>query len=347
VMTGAELMVEIRERHPHTSRVILSGIRDQEEVARCLGTTHQFVPKPVNLETLRSTLTRICGLDRLLMDEQLRALVGQFNSLPSFPALYLEIMSELAGPDPALTRVAEIVAQDPAMTAKMLHIANSAAFGLSREISNPFEAVQFLGTATVRSLVLSVHVISCFDQNVKGFSIAQFEEHSLRCASLARAIAECERAEPAVADDAYFSGMLHDIGKLMLASRLPEKFQEALTLAVMKQVPFWVAEAEVFGASHTGVGAYLLGLWGIPAPIVEAVAFHHAPSRSDVRAFGPLTAVHVADVLEGEPAKARRSIPLSGLDTEYLAELNVHGRLDAWRALVRQLPNPEKLSKAR
>ena len=106
-------------------------------------------------------------------------------------------MNELADAEPSIERIAEIVAQDPAMTAKMLHIVNSAAFGLARQISSPLDAVQYLGTGTVRSLVLSLHVFSSFDRKVEGFSIDQFEGHALRCARLARALMESQGAKPA------------------------------------------------------------------------------------------------------------------------------------------------------
>ena len=336
-MSGVQLIEEIRKRHPYTSRVILSGTRDQEEVARCLGATHQFIIKPVNLETLQETLARICSLDRLLMEPKLRALVGQFDALPSFPTLYMEVMEELAAAEPSIERIAEIVAQDPGMTAKMLHIVNSAAFGLARKISSPFEAVQFLGTGTIRSLVLSVHVFSCFDREVEGFSIDRFWQHALNCANLARAICRSMETEPGVAEDAYIAGMLHDVGRLMLANSLPEQFHGATTLAASRRIPFHAAESDILGANHAGVGAYLLGLWGLPAAIVESVAFHHSPDRSGWLAFGPLAAVHVADVLENELNKTPDPVPLTDLDQEFLTALGVRERLDDWRAEARKL----------
>ena len=333
-MTGIELMAMVRKHYPRTSRIILSGIRDQAEIAHCLADTHQFIPKPVDLKTLRDSLARICSLDNLLLNEQLRALVGRFDTLPSFPALYMEVMNELAASDPSIVRIAKIVGQDPAMTAKMLHIVNSAAFGLPRLMSSPLEAVQYIGTGTVRSLVLSVHIFSSFDRKVKGFSIDDFEEHALRCARLARALMESHRTETAAAEDAYIAGMLHDLGKLMLATSLPDCYQEATAYAVAHQLPLYAAETEVFGATHAGVGAYLLGLWGLPATIVEAVAFHHSPNRSDMLTFGPLAAVHLANVLDGEQSKHHRPMPASGFDADYLDALKVQDQLANWRALA-------------
>jgi HD-like signal output (HDOD) protein len=336
-MSGIELMLKIRSQYPRTSRFILSGIRDQAEIARCLGDSHQFISKPVDLKTLREALARICSLDHFLMDEKLRTLVGRFGALPSFPALYVEVMNELAAAEPSIVRIAEIVAQDPAMTAKMLHIVNSASFGLPRRISNPLEAVQYLGTGTVRSLVLSVHVFSSFDRKVEGFSIDEFEEHALRCARLARALMESQGADTAGAEDAYIAGMLHDIGKLMLATSLPDHYQEAAACAVAHQLPLYAAETEVFGATYAGVGAYLLGLWGLPAPIVEAVAFHHTPSRSDMRSFGPLASLHVANVLDGEQSQAHRPMPSAGFDGDYLSALKIQDQLATWRGLAQKI----------
>lgn len=331
-MTGLQLVEEIRKRNPRTSRVILSGIHDQEEIARCLNSTHQFIGKPVDLTTLRATLTRICALDNLLMDEKLRSLVGQFQALPSFPALYVEIVKELSSADPSIERIAEIVALDPGMTAKMLQIVNSAAFGLARKISSPFEAVQFLGTATVRSLVLSVHVFFSFDRKVEGFSMEEFWQHALRCAALSRNVSRSAEADAAISEEAYIAGMLHDVGKLMLVTGLPEQFNQALRLAAEHRVPLHEVEPRVYGATHASVGAYLLGLWGLPAPIVEAVAFHHTPSQSDTRIFGPLTAVHAANELEHECLTVRESAAANQWDAEYLNGVGVAEQMETWRA---------------
>jgi HD-like signal output (HDOD) protein len=172
---------------------------------------------------------------------------------------------------------------------------------------------------------------------VEGFSIDEFEEHALRCARLARALMESQGADSAGAEDAYIAGVLHDIGKLMLATSLPDQYQEAAAYAVAHQLPLCAAETEVFGATHAGVGAYLLGLWGLPAPIVEAVAFHHTPSRSDMRSFGPLASVHVAKVLDGEQSQAHRPMPSAGFDGDYLSALKIQDQLATWRGLAQKI----------
>ena len=339
-MSGIELLAEVRKRFPRSSRIVISGIGDQEEVARSLGDTHQFLPKPFDLKGLKATLLRISALDAYLNDEKLREVVGQVGTLPSFPALYLDIMKELAAADPTVENVADIISKDPSMTAKMLQIVNSAALGLTRKVGTPFEAVQFLGMGTVRSLVLSAHIFSCFEHtNLKGFAITDLWNHGMKTGALARMIARFQDAEEGEAEDAYIAGMLHDIGKLMLADSLSEPFQQALALAEDRGIPLHQAELEVFGASHAGVAAYLLGLWGLPASIVEAVAFHHTPAKSDARVFTTLTAVHVADCLEHRMVNSDPAHRDADLDMDYLASVGVQDRLDEWRSQAESLLN--------
>lgn len=337
-MDGVALIREVKRRSPRTARIILSGVVDQKEIAESLRDTHQFMPKPFRPKVLKATLARIGGLDSYLQDEKIRNIVAQLNTLPSFPSLYFEIMRELDAPDPSLEKVAAIVAKDPGMTAKLLQIVNAASLGLARRFSNPTEAVQQLGIAAVQSLALSAHVFTCFESRaLKGFSITKLWDHGANTARIARKILQLERADPTLAEEAYTAGMLHDIGKLMLANNLPEPFQRTLDLTQAKEIRFIEAEQEIFGANHAGVGAYLLGLWGLPTTIVEAVAFHHQPSRSEAATLSPLTAVHVANVFEHELAESKIPGCEPKLDLEYLTALGLKDRVGLWREEIAKL----------
>jgi HD-like signal output (HDOD) protein len=216
---------------------------------------------------------------------------------------------------------------------------NSAAIGLARRISTPFEAVQYLGFGTVRSLVLAAHIFSSFSvrPGLRGFSLNQLWRHAAGSGLLARMIMRLERSAVADAEDANIAGMLHDVGKLILADTLPDRFQQACDLACQRGIPLHEAELEVLGATHAGVGAYLFGLWGLPSSIVEAVAFHHAPTQDRLRAFSPLTAVHVANGFEHELSQIKEPGRFSELDRTYLASVGVENRLDTWRAEAMRL----------
>src|SRR5699024_7917001 len=122
------------------------------------------------------------------------------------------------------------------------------------------------------------------------------------------------RAGDRIARESAMAGLFHDIGRLTIASQLPGPYREVLGLIRTEGQPVADAEREVLGASHAEVGGYLLGLWGLPDALVEAVAWHHAPAGCPGVAFSPLTAVHVAEVMDGGEEQAR-------LDREYLGRL--------------------------
>jgi HD-like signal output (HDOD) protein/CheY-like chemotaxis protein len=324
-MSGIELLTEVRNLHPQTSRVLISGFADQAMAAQSLNCTHLFIPKPFDAKLLRSTLARITSLDAYLGDDKLRGLVGRMGALPSFPTVYLEIMREIESPTSPIQGVADIISRDPAIAAKVLQVANSVAYGATAKIHDPAEAVQRLGMNTVRSLALSAQVYGKLTPvRLHSFSAEGLWAHLMKCGTLARAILGREQADFAEMEDAFIAGMLHDIGKLMLADCLPGEYTEALKLAEREHLPLSAAEVEVFGAAHAGVAAYLLGLWGMPTGVVEAVAFHATPEKSGLKKCGALTAVHVADALCDPTLRTT-------LNLEYLAEIGVVDRLECWR----------------
>jgi len=330
-MNGIELLGHVRTLHPQTSRIIISGFTDQAEAADSLNCTHLFIPKPFEVDVLRATLARIGSLDAYLRDEKLRGLAGKMRTLPSFPTLYLDIMREIESPNSSIQGIANVVAKDPGITAKVLQVANSAAVGLPEKVSDPAEAVQQVGMTTVRSLVLSAQVYANFAPGrVKHFSADALWTHLMKCADLARTIMRRDRAEFNDSEDAFTAGMLHDMGKLMLADSLPEEFAQALELAKEERISQPEAEMEIFGATHAGLAAYLFGLWGLPASIVEAVAFHHTPEKSDLKKCSALTAVHVANALNDTTGT-------TPLNQEYLADVGVAERLDEWRDTAAEL----------
>jgi HD-like signal output (HDOD) protein len=240
-------------------------------------------------------------------------------------------MREIESPNSSIQGIANIVAKDPGITAKLLQVANSAALGLAERVSDPVDAVQQLGMTTVRSLVLSAQVYGSYAPGrLKSFSADALWAHLMKCSDLARTIMRRERAEFAETEDAFTAAMLHDMGKLMLADSLPQEFARSLALAAKERISPIEAEQEVFGATHAGLAAYLFGLWGLPAAIVEAVAFHHHPEKSDLKKCTALTAVHVANAFYDETGTAP-------VNQQYLAEIGVSDRLRDWQDTAAEL----------
>jgi len=334
-MDGAELLTEVRRRYPNVVRIALSGHSQKEMILRSVGPTHQYLAKPCDAQTLKDTITRACALRDLLADEALQGLVSQLTTLPSLPDLYIEIVEELQREDASIQKVGRIISKDVGMTAKVLQLVNSAFFGLRRHVSDPSQAVCLLGLETIKALVLSIHVFSKLEQaNVAGFSLQRLWEHSMVTGTLAKRIAAEQDSDEKTADHALMAGLLHDAGKLVLAANLPEQYGKVLALAEMKAVSQGEAEKEVFGTTHAEVGAYLLGLWGLPGPIVEAIAFHHRPTESLANSFAPLTAVHVANALEHAQQNDGQA---DRLDGEYLSVVGLADQLPAWREMAGKL----------
>src|ERR1700721_1890440 len=144
-MDGIELLNEVGRLYPQTARIIISGMGNQGVVANALGSTHLFLIKPVELKTLRATLVRINDLDAYHKDEKLKELAGRLGTLPSFPSLYLEIIQAVGSPNSTLKDIANLITKDPGITAKMLQVVNSTAFGLPDRIHDPVMAFQQLG----------------------------------------------------------------------------------------------------------------------------------------------------------------------------------------------------------
>jgi HD-like signal output (HDOD) protein len=335
-MDGGELLTQIKNRYPHMVRIVLSGYAQQEMVLRSIGPTHQYLAKPCDAQTLKATVARACALRELLRDESLEALVSKMQSLPSLPSLYLEIVEQLRKPDTSVQTIGQIVAKDLGMTAKILQLVNSAFFGLRRHVASPVQAVALLGLDTIKGLVLTVHVFSEFDAaRVPGFSLKRLWDHSVATSGLAKQIAAAQQVKKEVADFALMGGALHDAGKIVLAQNLPERYGEVVALSQAKALQPCQGEYEVFGTTHAEVGAYLLGLWGLPDPIVEAIAFHHCPQNCPTDVFTAVTAVHVANVLEHQQRPTEDAVRGAGVDVDYLSGLGLADRLPAWQELSR------------
>lgn len=331
-MNGAELLNEVMKRHPKTVRLILSGHADKDLILQCVGSTHQYLSKPCDPDSLKATVLRASSLDGTLQSESLKKLVGQMTRLPSIPTLYMEIVDKANQPDSSLEDVARIIARDPGMTAKILKLVNSAFFGLRRELSSTEEAVAYIGLDTIKSLVLSIHAFSQFAHaNAGGLTMESLWAHSLNVAARSKLIAQLEQADRKAVDEAFTAGMLHDIGKLVLAANMPEVFAQSVRLAEAEGLEFYRAEVQVLGASHADIGGYLLGLWGLPVPVVEAIALHHQPGLMPQPAFSPLTIVHAADVLVWEGMAAATAMGRPQLDVDYLAAVGMTERVTVWR----------------
>jgi len=335
-MDGLELLQRVSESHPEMVRVVLSGQADEDVSLKTAGLAHQYLSKPCDWQTLQTTLERACSMGSLLTAPELKNLVSKMGTLPSLPGVYVQLMEELNAPNTSIQRVAEIMSRDMGMAAKALQLVNSAFFGLRFQVSSLQHAITVLGLKTMRALVLSVQVFSQFQsRGPQGFSAEVLMNHCLSVGSLAKMIVEKEGRRKDLTDDALLAGLLHDSGQLILADRMASQYVEVMRVAKAKGITLWEAERETFGATHAQVGAYLMGLWGLPQAITEAILFHHNPMDCPNRKFSTLTAVHAADALDHALNAMMAGQKLPMVDAAYMAQIGLDERFGAWEEACR------------
>jgi putative nucleotidyltransferase with HDIG domain len=332
-MDGDELLGRVRELHPRTVRMVLTGQCTREAMLRLVRLAHRVFNKPCDPEQLNAAVQKACSLQDLLHAPPLIALVSGIASLPTPPAIYSQIIAELEKADGSITEVGNLLAQDMGMSAKLMQMANSAQLGSRVSTASPGRAVQILGAETTKALVFAADVFTRYDPAaLHPFSIDDLWSHSRAVAALAGRIAMAEAGKEC-ATEASLAGLLHDIGRLVLVSQDPLAYKTVFQLVSEERRPVADAERDVFGATHAEVGAYLLGLWGLPDQLVETVAWHHVPSGCPDTTFAPLTAVHAAEVLLGGDGGTTA-------DAAYLTRLGMGDRLDRW-ADIRDRGQPD------
>jgi HD-like signal output (HDOD) protein len=323
-MDGAQLLAIVNERWPQTIRIVLSGYSEQEATLRLMTLAHQYLSKPCDARQLENVISRSLHLHELLAQPQLRAVVGNIRRLPAMPKTFSQLTELMATGNASVKAIAQLIAADPAIAAKVLQVVNSSFFRPARQISKLEQAVTHLGLAAIRNIVLSVEMFSAWTgHGAQGsFDLQRMQTQSLRVAAAARALA----AGTALEDDAMLVGLLHNIGYLVLVQQCAEQIERAQQIARARAIPVHEAEREVLGASQAEVGAYLLGIWGLPHPLIEAIALQQAPHRVQQTEFDLLAvlviarAVACADTPNAfgvmEPADP-------AIDDNYLRQVNV------------------------
>jgi HD-like signal output (HDOD) protein len=330
-MDGAELLEQVKERHGDVVRFILSGQSKKETVLRSLAPAHQFLSKPCDIHELKRRLSQAFLTRDLLQNPSLASVVSRLRSIPSLPTLYTELTVALRSEDTSLRQIEQIISKDISMAAKILQLANSAFIGAHSQVSSLREALSLIGAETVRSLTLSIYVFSQFDRHSSASAyLPLLWEHSVAVAALAQRIAVEETGSKQLGEECFTAGLLHDVGKIVLISELPAEYLRVIKQMDTNTRSVRASEMEFVGCLHEQVGAYLMSVWGLPASIIEAVQFHHAPSEALRTGFSALTAVHCSDVIAAEYDKA----PLNHdaeLNLSHLEQMGLLKKVEGWQ----------------
>lgn len=294
-MDGAQLLAEVQKRHPHLIRIMFSGHSETEAALRAVPVAHQFLAKPCEAEQVRSVIARAAGLHDLLSDRQLRALIAGIKQLPARPKVFSELTAMLADPASGAIEIAKLVKRDPVLCAKILNVVNSAFFGLPRRTTSIEIAINYLGTSMLRAITLATAIDGTLGPRARAVGY-DFDASQLEAMLAAHLAGQAFDKRP-VAQDAYAAALLQHVGEVLILIERPDDLKRALAHARDLGVELHEAEKALGIVSHAHVGAYLLGTWGLPYTIVEAVAHSSDPGSLPHEGFDIVDAVYACTQL--------------------------------------------------
>ncbi len=328
-MNGAELLQRVMDEWPETVRVVLSGQSERAAILRGAAAIHQYLGKPCDADTLKNTIQQACELSALMPNAEVRRAVSKLNPFVSLGIPFDEILRELETADTPVNGLSHLVSHRMGFTPAMVQYMDTVFSGLRPHIPPPAQASVLLGLNTLKLLALSAQVFRQFEHDfLAATAIRSMWEHSIRVSQFARRISQTEHASAAVIDFSAAAGLLHDVGKLILIGYFAEAYATAKKLALQSAGDLPTAERTVFGVDHAQVGAYLLGLWGMPPAVVQAVAQHHAPHVDG--SFSAVTAVHAANGLEYRLTAVSDVDRAGKFDMGYLEHQKLAQRLSTW-----------------
>jgi putative nucleotidyltransferase with HDIG domain len=221
------------------------------------------------------------------------AVVQNLDDLPSLPAVVMELLNSIDAEEVDIAVLARKVAQDQALTAKTLRLANSPLYGLQVRITTIQQAITYLGFQTARNLITAAALTGCFPEHrCAGFSHPAFWRHSIATALCARALARHLRFNQ---DYAFTAGLLHDVGRLVLVSCFPDHYARVIAWRDAHDTPWLDAERAVLGIDHVDAGLALAAHWNFSDTMRCAIGHHHAPELPGAGFLA--TIIHVADAM--------------------------------------------------
>ncbi len=333
--SALSLLQKVQVQSPGTIRIVFSAGNDRELLLKSLAVAHQLVAKPCKLDTLKSQLVNSLALRTILTNDKLHARISAITRLPVLPNIYNQLVGEMQSETASIQKIAGLIRQDVATTAKVLQMINSAFFGLPTRVENPLQAVNLLGLDTIRSLVLTAGVFSQFDDpGIPGLSLDSIYDHSIAVGAGARNFANAFGLTRKQAEDALTAGMLHDVGKLILMTNFQDELHEIVKLMHAENLTLFAAESHVLGVTHCEVGAHLLSLWGLSDQILEAVALHDSPNQAACPTTNILAAVHLANAIDHDQKMVERNPKFTHADCDYLNKIGLGAQLPYLRSLT-------------
>jgi putative nucleotidyltransferase with HDIG domain len=298
---------------PACARFVVCSSQNESAFRSWEGFPPSLLREDESPETWADRLERSLVLHQWLMQPEFRMILPRLRTIPSLPENHRRVVQALQDPDFQIEDVAKLISQDVALTAQLLKIVNSAALGLAQPVYSIPAAIAVLGVARLQSLVVSAWAFFFADEKMcRGFNPSQQWQHALAVAETAQKLARERHAKSNLVEAAFIAGILHDVGKVMLAANSSDTYAGILALAKTKHQSLDLTEKEVLGYNHAEVGACILGLWGLDLGIVEAVWRHNDPALDGTQELTPAQLIHDANQqVHAAAGQAKESKPLS------------------------------------
>ncbi len=321
-MDGVEFLSRVHQTHPSAARIVLTGQVSDEVSLRALPVAHQFLSKPCTADEITTLIANTHRLLELIHHSSVKAVAGNLDRLPGLPQTFVRLTELLESDKAGATEVARIVSSDPAASAKLLQLANSAFFARRTQTGDLRTAVMHLGLKTIRSLLLHLAVFDSAQARASlgSAELRRLQTRALRIATTAR---EVMAGHPG-AEEAFMAGLLCDVGYLVVAAGSPDLWRRLQSESAKGECPSRDTEREVLAATHAEVGAYLLGVWGLPYTMVEAVAAHHDATRVTHPRLDVAAAVNIASSL----------VEAEAPDAALIERLRLGARVGTWTGLA-------------
>jgi HD-like signal output (HDOD) protein len=332
---GSDLLNLAAEKCPDTVRFLLAYEADLALVAAKVEGTPNILPKPVEAASVKSRIEE--GVEESKPKPAATAPVAPTAAAPAIPPVYALVLKALEAPDASSKSVGKVIAKDEALTSEILSLTHSSYLGVQSNFTDPTQAVEALGLDTVKAVVMALQFLAESSQVRPAYlSLDQIWQHGINVGQIARDLVLFETKDRALASQALVAGLLHDLGKVVLAKNFDDLYGRVHSLARKQPVAVWDIEKEMFGANHGEIGGCLVGMWNMPLAIVDAVALHHEPPVGEHEGFTLLAAVHVANVLERELWLGDEEMKVGPIiNTPFLNHIGLLQRLPIWRAAFR------------
>ena len=261
-LNGYEVLQYTYEEHPHVIRFILSGYHDEELILKSTKYAHQYLQKPISpafiINTIKKTVFTRGYLDN---DPDIIKKISSIRVIPGIPELYIKINTMLSDENTSTLKIADTIAEEPSLVAKILHVVNSGFFGISQRITSIETAISYLGINLLKALILYYLTFeNKWNYTDVTKQIERIGRESMNTAKLAQIIAEVSESTKEESEEVFIAALMHRIGEIVIIEN-PEVFSIHSTSVI----------------NPPGIAAYILGMWGLPSVVVEAIAYQNDP----------------------------------------------------------------------